>query len=145
MDFKEQYKHPKWQKRRIDYMNQLIESNDLHNPICEWCQSDEKQLHLHHIQYKNDFKIWEYEDDELILLCSDCHSEIHKINEEIKSYLNEASKCNEVFLSIYEVLYLMNNMNICLIHVPDLILNSLKFAGNYEVIKKFEKKFRNNK
>ena len=35
-------------------------------------------LHVHHKYYIEDRYPWEYDDNALITLCSDCHSEIHK-------------------------------------------------------------------
>ena len=54
MTYKEQLQHPKWQKKRLE----LLESN---NYICEYCGSDENQLHVHHTIYIKGKKAWEYE------------------------------------------------------------------------------------
>ena len=35
-------------------------------------------LHVHHKYYIEDRNPWEYDENALITLCSDCHSEIHK-------------------------------------------------------------------
>ena len=37
-------------------------------------------LHVHHKYYIEDRFPWEYDDDSLITLCSDCHSETHENN-----------------------------------------------------------------
>jgi len=39
------------------------------------------KLHVHHIVYKKGLKPWEYDDDDLITLCDECHKYItEKIN-----------------------------------------------------------------
>lgn len=43
------------------------------NFTCQHCGSKEKELQVHHKAYKKGLKPWEYPDDMLITLCSDCH------------------------------------------------------------------------
>lgn len=40
--------------------------------------SDFKTLNVHHKYYIKGHKAWEYEDDALVTLCTECHSSIHK-------------------------------------------------------------------
>ncbi|WP_152560110.1 hypothetical protein [Hymenobacter sp. IS2118] len=35
-------------------------------------------LHVHHLYYITSKNPWEYENDALVTLCSDCHSEVHR-------------------------------------------------------------------
>lgn len=35
-------------------------------------------LHVHHKYYMSGFEPWDYEEDALISLCSECHEEVHK-------------------------------------------------------------------
>ena len=91
--FFDQYKHPKWQKRRAEYFyrqEEIYSREGIETPFCEWCLSDEKQLQLHHLIYHNNRKIWEYDDDELVLLCSDCHKEMHNLSGDIKTHIKHA-------------------------------------------------------
>lgn len=69
-----QYKHPKWQKKRLE----VLERDGFK---CRKCGADDKPLHVHHFEYVKGRKVWEYKDHELITLCDGCHSEIHKIQE----------------------------------------------------------------
>lgn len=73
IDYKEQLKSPKWQKRRLEIM-----SRD--NFTCQMCGATDKQLHVHHIRYKPGRYIWDYKDDEIITLCEDCHNNEHNID-----------------------------------------------------------------
>lgn len=77
MDYKEQIKSPKWQKKRL----QILE---LHNYTCEICGDTETQLHVHHSRYIKGRKIYEYDNDVLMCVCEKCHNEIHNKNKEVK-------------------------------------------------------------
>jgi len=80
MEFKDQYKHPQWQRKRLEAL-------EFHGFICQTCDSTEKQLHVHHKRYIKGRKIWEYGADELEVLCCDCHSEAHGARENIQAII----------------------------------------------------------
>ena len=80
MDFKEQYKHPQWQKKRLE----ALEDAEF---ICQRCYSDESQLHVHHKRYVKGRKIWEYDISELEVLCDSCHEMTHTDKEVLDSLL----------------------------------------------------------
>lgn len=67
-----------WQKKRL----KIIERDGFK---CKCCSSDYKQLHVHHLSYKEGVKAWEYEDDNFVTLCDNCHKSIHEVNEWIDS------------------------------------------------------------
>jgi len=75
MKYKEQLKHPYWQRKRLE----ILERD---NFMCCICMDTKKTLHVHHKIYKENRKVWEYEDNELITLCEDCHNKIHSNNVE---------------------------------------------------------------
>jgi hypothetical protein len=76
MDFKEQIKHPNWQKRRLEILQK-------DNFACQMCGDKESPLHVHHLRYVKGLKYWEYKDWELITLCEECHSFEHLAKDEI--------------------------------------------------------------
>ena len=42
-------------------------------------------LNVHHLTYHNDNKPWQYDKEELLLLCKDCHAKRHgKLNTNIE-------------------------------------------------------------
>ena len=46
-------------------------------------------LNVHHLTYHNDNKPWQYDKEELLLLCKDCHAQRHgKLNTNI-DYKND--------------------------------------------------------
>lgn len=66
IEFKDQYKHPKWQKKRLE----VLERDKY---TCLDCGATDKQLHVHHGYYKKNTMLWEYTDTSLWTLCSECH------------------------------------------------------------------------
>ncbi len=72
MDYKEQYKHPKWQKKRLE----ILERDDF---TCQRCLNKNDELHVHHHYYERNKNVWEYPNQCLVSLCKDCHKEIEKI------------------------------------------------------------------
>jgi len=79
MEFKDQYKHPLWQKKRLDVLNAI-------GFVCEDCGSNDKELHVHHVRYKKNAKIWEYELSELTALCNECHKDAHSSKDAINDF-----------------------------------------------------------
>jgi len=82
MDYKEQIKHPKWQKKRTIILNR-------DNFQCQCCFDKENTLHVHHKEYIKGRMIWDYDNDYLITLCEECHDTIHRFvdnNETAKTH-----------------------------------------------------------
>lgn len=79
-DFAAQYKHPLWQKKRLEAM-------DAAGFVCQRCQSEEDQLHVHHRQYIKGRKLWEYGNGELEVVCHCCHEEAHAEKEILTALL----------------------------------------------------------
>ena len=72
---KELLKDIKWKKKR-----QFILDRD--NWTCVLCGSSNKRLNIHHKKYFKDKMPWEYPDDLLITVCKECHTKIHKKNDD---------------------------------------------------------------
>ena len=98
MDFKDQYKHPKWQKKRLE----ILERDKY---TCQNCEGTEDQLHVHHKSYKKNHKVWEYENDNFITLCNSCHEEITTmINigiDEIRNNCISTKSCYEIVEAVH--------------------------------------------
>lgn len=112
IDYSEQYKHPKWQKKRLEIL-------ELHKYTCEKCNNEEKTLHVHHTRYIKGRNIWEYDNDIFECLCEDCHKKIHDKTkeqyipyeyEEIYLHLKRLNDNELLFLnSIFELIDLYKN------------------------------------
>jgi transcription elongation factor Elf1 len=86
--FFELYKHPNWQKRRLEIMEKS-------NFECLHCGTKDKTLNVHHLYYENGLKPWEYPDDSLICLCSDCHLELET---KLKSLRKKISRISYLYI-----------------------------------------------
>ncbi len=110
MGYLEKLNQPLWQKKRLEIFQR-------DNWKCTQCFAVEKELHVHHLDYIHDIKPWEYPNDMLITLCSDCHA---KENERPKheSYLLQSLKMKG---------FLVNDMLIlsCLIDTNEKFTNFL--------------------
>ncbi len=73
-DFASYYRRTEWKEFRLRILKR-------DNYICYNCKQrkSERELQVHHKQYINGKKIWEYADDDVITLCKKCHAEIHGI------------------------------------------------------------------
>lgn len=72
--FWEKYKDPRWQRRRLEVMQNV-------GFCCEGCGSDSKTLNVHHKLYRKGHEPWEYNDLELMCLCEGCHEHWHWLKE----------------------------------------------------------------
>lgn len=69
--YREDLSDPRWR----DFSNHIIACRER----CWTCgESDPSLLQVHHLIYK-DCHLWEYDGDEIRLLCKDCHSAVHRV------------------------------------------------------------------
>lgn len=71
-DYADLLKRPEWYRRRKE-----IFARD--GFLCQKCSSSgyDRQLQVHHLRYRVGVAPWEYEDEELLTLCIDCHKLTH--------------------------------------------------------------------
>ena len=62
-------KNPKWFARRKEIL-------ELDEYMCRNCGNDQN-LQVHHKNYINGLKAWQYPDSLLITLCNKCHKQVH--------------------------------------------------------------------
>jgi hypothetical protein len=79
--FYKQYKHPNWQKKRLECL-------ELSNFTCQSCGSTDDTLHVHHKKYVRGRMVWEYEHNELEVLCEACHALVHDAKRGIDDLLS---------------------------------------------------------
>jgi hypothetical protein len=68
---------PKWQKKRLEAM-QRVEF------CCELCGDSESMLQVHHKEYFKGREPWDYELNQLAVLCGNCHENHHSGNDALK-------------------------------------------------------------
>lgn len=76
-DFWRKYKDPRWQKLRLEKMQQA-------NFACEHCEATDSTLNVHHKIYRRGKEPWEYELVDLECLCEQCHEDHHELNNALK-------------------------------------------------------------
>lgn len=81
LTYGEQLKHPKWQRKRLE----ALEKADF---TCTGCYDNASTLHVHHKQYFKGRMAWEYELSELAVLCEECHSFQHEVDDHLKRILS---------------------------------------------------------
>jgi len=95
MSYAKKLKDPRWKEKR----ERVIK---LFGRTCCGCRKNKKKVNVHHLKYIND--PWDVEDSDLIVLCEDCHKEIHAAGEITKIvdkgviYINEFIKTNTLLL-----------------------------------------------
>lgn len=67
----EKLKDPRWQKKRLEALESAEWS-------CQSCYDNESTLHVHHKQYFKGREPWEYDLDQLAVLCESCHENQHE-------------------------------------------------------------------
>lgn len=70
----DQLKDPRWQKKRLELFSRA-------GFRCENCGFSEEQLHAHHRIYRKGKMLWEYPNEEYLVLCRSCHS---RVSEKLK-------------------------------------------------------------
>lgn len=83
MNYSEQLKNPNWQKRRLEALNEAGWS-------CRKCDATDATLHVHHKQYFKGRMAWEYESEDLEVLCESCHASEHDHQDLLKRLLSNA-------------------------------------------------------
>ena len=71
INYKDQLKDKRWKK-----LANKIRKRD--NYTCQLCGSHE-HLQVHHKKYIKDRLAWEYDEENLITLCSECHKKVHHL------------------------------------------------------------------
>lgn len=104
MTYKEQIKHPKWQRRRLE----ILEKDDF---TCQMCGDKEMTLNVHHLHYHKNRDIWDYKDWELITLCDDCHSNEHS---KIEDILDRIESIKSRGITMFEIYSLLENIDVLL-------------------------------
>lgn len=68
--YSEKLKHPRWQKKRLEIFQR-------DNWRCRQCGDSETELSVHHTAYRKGSAPWDYDGNELITLCVNCHENAH--------------------------------------------------------------------
>jgi len=71
--YAEKLKDPRWQKKRLEVLNH-------YDFLCQICGDGESTLHVHHKQYIKGREVWDYDKEQLVCLCENCHENQHELD-----------------------------------------------------------------
>lgn len=82
--FSAQYRDERWIQRAKQFRRNF-------GNFCQSCKQSNKPIHVHHLNYSPGVRLWDAEDQDLCLLCKDCHDSIH---ETIRRFRRISARCN---------------------------------------------------
>lgn len=107
---------PRWQKKRLE----VFERDEFY---CRSCCNDKNTLHCHHFNYINGRDPWDYDNDNFITLCSECHKEISEKIIIAREALNKNYDCTSID-DIIKILEVFSQSNPVL---PAIVLDFIEF------------------
>ena len=54
---------------------------------CETCRRCNVETHVHHLFYEPDKQPWEYDHSDVMLLCAECHKQMHEHLKQFRKYV----------------------------------------------------------
>jgi len=73
MNYSEKLRDPRWQKKRLEIL-------ELGEWKCKFCTDTKESLHVHHLMYHDKLEPWQYENNEMVVLCATCHNKLHSLD-----------------------------------------------------------------
>lgn len=74
-EYSEYLKNPKWQKKLLE----ILSRDNFSCVVCGNGIDTDTQVHVHHLSYRKGRMPWEYEINDMRVLCKRCHQRIHNI------------------------------------------------------------------
>lgn len=111
---------PRWQRRRLEMFN----SSDW---TCSHCGEHENTLHLHHKAYIRGRDPWDYDDDQLTVLCDGCHKKHHVQKDRLDELLSRVPESQMGF--VVGVLIAIISQDTCESKIGD--LNGIEEIDGY--------------
>ena len=96
-EYAKKLQNPKWQKKRLT----ILDRDDF---VCQSCFDYETTLHVHHCYYEWGKDPWDYDDDSLVTLCSECHQYETEYLKDAKKLFLEVFTHNRFLASHYDAL-----------------------------------------
>lgn len=99
MNYSEKLKDPQWIRFREELIWARRQSRpDYGRDVCDDCGQDTiGTLHVHHKRYIKGREPWQYDYDDLRLLCESCHDLIHDAEDDARQFIRSLPPyaCNE--------------------------------------------------
>ncbi len=81
LSYGEKLRDPRWQRKRLEVFGDR-------DWKCFNCGATKKELHLHHNFYLKNMEPWEYDLNQLSVLCAGCHREITEVGKDLREALS---------------------------------------------------------
>lgn len=88
--YADQLKDPRW----FEFCKRI---QNVRGSQCEQCGTEER-LQVHHCGYRDELLAWEYQADDMMIVCDECHAQFHKFADDL---WNECLKLRNPWV-IYE-------------------------------------------
>ncbi len=75
---------PRWSEFRNEFISRHTVEGD--PPNCASC-GESGAVQIHHRRYHRGREPWEYEDNDLVLICNECHERVHAVAREFGAWL----------------------------------------------------------
>jgi hypothetical protein len=85
----EKLKSPQWQRKRLEIMQR-------DEFTCVSCGCKEKTLNVHHKTYRKNAAPWDYDDENFITYCEECHGSIHQAKDLLMSSVDTFDKIQRI-------------------------------------------------
>lgn len=83
--YSDKLRDPRWQKRRLEVLNNA-------EWACEDCGNAASELQVHHTAYHRSNEPWDYGEEWLMSLCSDCHLNRQKLEDSIRMVVGKITR-----------------------------------------------------
>ena len=118
--YSEKLKSPKWQKKRLEILQR-------DNFMCKNCGDEETELHVHHKKYIFGKEVYDYNNEDLITLCKECHYNITISKKNIKEMIDNHFDVNDYVYELESIIFLIKGLNPYDLMVVKNIIKDLKF------------------
>lgn len=87
MTYSEKLRDSRWLEFRREFIDRRRRFRNGHD-WCDECGEETRgSLHVHHRLYLTNNEPWQYEDEQLRLLCEECHDRIHAVEEQARNLI----------------------------------------------------------
>jgi len=93
----DQLKDPRWQKKRLE----ILKRDDFQ---CQNCGDENVELQVHHLAYRQNTAPWDYNSEEFVTLCKNCHAQNTKELNDAIELLRKNSFAIEIISQLNAIL-----------------------------------------
>lgn len=98
MTYSEKLKDPRWFAFRDDFIARNRRNCDDPAQCCQCGEDTAAPLQVHHRRYYPERDPWDYDDTDLLLICKECHEQIHRLENRVRDLVRslEPHECYEM-------------------------------------------------